>query len=162
MELRDVPKVFELGERLFTAERLPTLYRCWDEDQVVGLYGSDGETCLVAETGGSDGRIVGFVLGAMMRKPKNAWRYGWVEWLGVASRFKRSGVASRLLARLTEQFIERDARIMLVDTDKENRDAIAFFHKHGFGHELQHVYMSMNLENHPQYIERKDAEQGFE
>ena len=29
MELRDVPQVFELGEKLFTAEEWPTLYRSW-------------------------------------------------------------------------------------------------------------------------------------
>ena len=101
--------------------------------------------------------IVGFALGAIMKKPRSAWRYGWVEWLGVAPRFKRRGVASRLLARLTEMFIARDVRIMLVDTDVENHDALAFFRKQGFDQELRHVYLSLNLENHPRYIERKDA-----
>ena len=159
MKLSDLPPVFELGQKLFTAEKLPTLYRSWDDDAVVELFGSDGETCLVAEL---DGRIVGFALGAMMEKPKNAWRYGWVEWLGVRPRFKRHGVASRLLSRLTEKFIERDARIMLVDTDEGNHDALAFFRKKGFNHETRHVYLSCNLENHPQYIERKDTQEWFE
>lgn len=159
MELSDLPPVFELGQKLFTAEKLPTLYRSWDDDAVVELFGSDAETCLVAEVGG---RIVGFALGAMMEKPKNAWRYGWLEWLGVRPRFKRHGVASRLLSRLTEKFIERDARIMLVDTDEENHDALAFFRKKGFNNETRHVYLSRNLENHPQYIERKDSQEWFE
>jgi len=159
MKLSDLPPVFELGQKLFTAEKLPTLYRSWDDDAVVELFGSDGETCLVAEV---DGRIVGFALGAMMEKPKNAWRYGWLEWLGVEPRHKRNGVASRLLSRLTEMFIERDARIMLVDTDEENHDALAFFRKKGFNHETKHVYLSCNLENHPQYIERKDELAWFE
>lgn len=154
MELRDLPGVFELGQALFTAERLPTLYRAWDEDEVVQLYGTDADTCLVAEC---EDRIVGFALGSIMKKPRSAWRYGWVEWLGVAPRFKRRGLATRLLSRLTELFIEREARILLVDTDEENHEALAFFRKQGFGQELRHVYLSMNLENHPRYIEQKDA-----
>jgi len=155
IELKDIAPVFELGQKAFRAEHLPTLYRSWDEDGVVELFGSSRETCLVAEYGG---RIVGFALGTMMQKPNNPWRYGWVEWLAVSKRFKRRGLASRLLARLTELFISREARIMLVDTDEENHEAIAFFRKHGFGQELQHVYLSVNLENHPRYIERQDAE----
>jgi ribosomal protein S18 acetylase RimI-like enzyme len=154
MELRDLPGVFELGQGLFTAEHLPTLYRSWDEDVVVELFGADAETCLVAEC---NGNIVGFALGGIMKKPRSAWRYGWIEWLGVSPRFKRRGLASRLLARLTEMFIVRDVRIMLVDTDAENHEALAFFRKQGFGQELRHVYLSLNLENHPRYIEYKDA-----
>ena len=158
MELSDVPAVFELGQRLFTADELPTLYRSWDDNAVLELFSSDEETCLVAEV---DGRVVGFALGAMMEKPKSAWRYGWLEWLGVRSRYKGQGVASRLLSRLTELFIERDARIMLVDTDEDNHDALVFFRKKGFDQETRHVYLSRNLENHPQYIERRE-EKWFE
>jgi ribosomal protein S18 acetylase RimI-like enzyme len=155
MKLTDLHEVFELGQKLFTAEKLPTLYRSWDEDAVIELFGSDRETCLVAENGKS---IVGFALGAMMEKPNNAWRYGWLEWLAVSPRYKRHGLATRLLARLIELFIVRDARIVLVDTDEENHEAIAFFRRRGFGQDLRHVYLSLNLENHPRYIERKDAE----
>ena len=111
MELGDLKSVFELGQKVFTAENLPTLYRSWDEDEVVELFASDSETCLVAE---QDGNILGFALGEMMEKPRSAWRYGWLEWLAVQPRFKRRGLATRLLARLTELFITRDARIMLV------------------------------------------------
>ena len=81
MQLRDLPGVFKLGLKLFTADRFPTLYRCWDEDELVQLFASDVETCLVAE---ERGRLVGFALGHLMNKPRNAWRYGWLNWLGVA------------------------------------------------------------------------------
>ena len=47
MRLDDLPAVFALGQRLFTAEDLPTLYRCWDDDEVMQLFSSDQETCLV-------------------------------------------------------------------------------------------------------------------
>jgi hypothetical protein len=53
------------------------LYRSWDEHEILELFRSDEETCLVAE---DDGKIVGFALGCMMEKPRSAWRYGWLEW----------------------------------------------------------------------------------
>jgi ribosomal protein S18 acetylase RimI-like enzyme len=152
MELKDIAAVFELGQRLFTAEQLPTLYRSWDEHELVALFDTDQETCLVAEAGD---RVVGFALGRMMDKPRNAWRYGWLEWLGVEPACKRSGIASRLLNQLTGLFIDRDARIMLVDTAAKNHSALAFFRKNGFGQEIRHVYLSENLEDHPKYLERK-------
>jgi ribosomal protein S18 acetylase RimI-like enzyme len=155
MELKDIPSVFELGQKLFTAEKLPTLYRSWDDHELAQLFNTDSETCLIAET---DGQIVGFALGRMMDKPRSAWRYGWLLWLGVEQTFKRGGVATRLLNQLTSLFIERDARIMLVDTDAKNHSALAFFRKNGFGQEIRHVYLSQNLEAHPKYLERKASQ----
>jgi ribosomal protein S18 acetylase RimI-like enzyme len=154
MQLRDIPAVFELGQRLFTAEKLPTLYRSWDEHELVQLYGTDQETCLVAEAGD---QLAGFALGRVMEKPRSAWRYGWLEWLGVDPAHKRRGIASRLVNQLTELFIEREARIMLVDTDEDNADALAFFRRSGFGQELKHVYLSQNLDDHPKSLERKNG-----
>lgn len=153
MQLKDLPAVFELGQKLFTAEKLPTLYRCWDDEEVMNLFSSDAETCLVAEV---DGRVVGFALGSVMSKPRSAWRYGWLEWLGVDPAYKRHGIATRLFRQLTSIFIEHEARIMLVDTDEDNADALAFFRKMGFGQEIRHVYLSLNLEDHPKYIEHKN------
>jgi ribosomal protein S18 acetylase RimI-like enzyme len=154
MQLNDLPAVFALGQELFTAEKLPTLYRAWDEREIVELFSGDEETCLVAE---ANEQIVGFALGCMMEKPRSAWRYGWLEWLGVSRRFKRRGVAYRLINHLTQLFIEREARIMLVDTDEENFDALAFFRKTGFGQEVKHVYLSRNLDDHPKTLQRKNG-----
>jgi ribosomal protein S18 acetylase RimI-like enzyme len=153
MELKDVPEVFELGQKLFTAEEWPTLYRSWDDHELAQLFSTESETCLVAE---ADGKVIGFALGRVMEKPRNAWRYGWLLWLGVDSRFKRSGVATRLLNQLRGLFIERNARIMLVDTAATNHRAVAFFRRNGFGQEIRHVYFSQNLENDPRYIQRND------
>lgn len=60
MLLADLATVYELGSRLFRAEDTPTLYRCWDEENVLKLYEHHRETCLVAMV--SD-EIVGFALG---------------------------------------------------------------------------------------------------
>lgn len=154
MRLDDLPAVFALGQKLFTAEDLPTLYRSWDDDEVMQLFGSDQETCLVAEAGET---IVGFALGSIMEKPRNAWRYGWLEWLGVDPLFKRHGIATRLLNQLTRLFIKENTRIMLVDTSVDNHDAIAFFERNGFGHHLRHVYLSRNLDDHPDAVERRES-----
>jgi ribosomal protein S18 acetylase RimI-like enzyme len=144
MSLHDLPAVFELGGRLFTADKFPTLYRAWDEVELVQLFASDADTCLVAE---AEGRVVGFALGQMMEKPHSAWRYGWLLWLGVDPRFNRAGVATRLVNTMTRLFRERDARIMLVDTDEENVAALNFFRRNGFGQEIKHAYLSLNLDN---------------
>ena len=151
MELRDVAPVFELGQKLFTAEELPSLYRSWDDHELAQLFSTEAETCLVAE---AEGKVIGFALGRVMEKPRSAWRYGWLLWLGVERRFKRGGVATRLMNQLTGLFIERDARIMLVDTAAKNHSALSFFRRNGFGREIRHVYLSQNLENDPRYIQR--------
>ena len=153
MELKDVADVFELGQKLFTAEEWPTLYRSWDDHELALLFSNDSETCLVAE---ADGKIVGFALGRVMEKPRSAWRYGWLLWLGVDRRFKRGGIATRLVKQLTGLFIAQDARIVLVDTAAKNHSALAFFRRNGFGQEIRHVYLSQNLGNDPRYINRQD------
>lgn len=152
MELKDLAEVYELGQELFTAEKWPTLYRSWDDHELMSLYSSSEDTCLVAE---ASERIVGFALGRIMEKPRSAWRYGWVLWLGVSPRFHRARVATRLLKRLTEVFVSKEARILLVDTDESNRQALSFFRRQGFGQAVRHIYLSRNLDDHPRAIERR-------
>ena len=154
MTLQDIPAVFELGQRLFQADRLPTLYRAWDDKEVIDAFNSSQDTCFVAEVKGTR-RVVGFALGRIMEKPQSAWRYGWLEWLGVDPAFKRRRIATRLLKRLIQTFLERNVRIMLVDTDEENSEAISFFRKVGFGQEVKHVYMSMNLDDYPRQVRKR-------
>lgn len=153
MELEDLPPVFALGERLFTAEKWPNLYRTWDEYELVDMFSADGDYCLVAEL---QDRIVGFGLGTLIEKRRSAWAYGYVVWLGVSPDMKRSGVGTRILNRLTELFIEDGARMMLVDTAMENRGAIDFFRRQGFGHELEHLYLTRNLSTHPDYVRKRN------
>ncbi len=90
-----------------------------------------------------------------MGKPRNPWRYGWLLWLAVRPKMHRGRIATRLLRRLTELFVAREARIMLVDADEQNRHALAFFKRQGFGQAVRHVYLSRNLDDHPRNIERR-------
>ena len=49
VEIDDLADVFHLGEKIFTAREVPNLYRTWDEYEVISLFQSDPEFCLVAE-----------------------------------------------------------------------------------------------------------------
>jgi len=148
LELEDLSTVYAIGEKVFTADKWPSLYRTWDEYEATTLYNSDGKFCFVAE---QEEKVIGFALGALIEKRKSAWSYGYLMWIAVEPRRKRSGVASRLVETLAEAFIRAGARMMIVDTDAENKGAISFFRKHGFGNVDRHVYMSKNLTFHPDY-----------
>lgn len=154
MEIADLGAVFALGERLFRAEDYPNLYRAWEEYELLQHYATEPETCLVAELGGE---VVGFVLGSVIDKARSAWRYGYVVWLGVDPATGRRGVASRLLARLTEEFVAEGARILLADTEASNEPAIAFFTRQGFAKQRQHVYLEKNLETDPHWADEVRA-----
>ena len=144
MEIDDLAQVFHLGERLFTAEDVPNLYRTWDEHEVVDLFHSDPELCLVAEEGE---RIVGFAMGTTVTKSRSAWKYGHLVWLGVDPEYQGTGVAEKLFHALLELMLEDGVRILIVDTEADNYAAIKFFRKMGFSHPQEHIYLAMNLDN---------------
>jgi ribosomal protein S18 acetylase RimI-like enzyme len=148
MELKDVAPTFELGQALFTAGRWPTLYRTWDEYEVVSLYANQRDNCLVADAGGA---VVGFALGSILEKRGEPWTYGYLLWIGVDPRQSRRGLGRRLIEALMERFIAAGARMMLVDTEGDNRAALALFRSVGFDHERPHVYLRLNLTQHPEY-----------
>jgi ribosomal protein S18 acetylase RimI-like enzyme len=166
MKIDDLEAVFHLGEKAFRPDLSTTLYRSWDAYEVTTLFNTDGDYCLVAEndhfdTGkyGKDERIVGFVLGTVMARPGSSWRYGYVTWLCAHRRWRRAGVASRLLDAVTARFVEKGGvRIVMADTDPRNKAAVGFFRGSGFDQERKHVYLSTNLERNPRFahlIERE-------
>lgn len=159
MELDDLAAVFALGERVFTADQWPSLYRTWDEYEVVNLYASDGEYCLVAEY---EGAICGFILGTTIEKRKSSWRYGHVLWLAVDPEYRGLSIARRLHDRLTNALIDAGARMMLVDTDPENDSAMRFFKRCGYGKEVRHVYMSRNLTGSAAYRRRRRGKEDLD
>lgn len=144
MEIDDLAQVFHLGEALFTAEEVPNLYRTWDEHEVIDLFHSDPELCLVAEEGD---RMVGFAMGTTVTKSRSAWKYGHLVWLGVAPEFQGTGAAEKLFNALLELMLESGVRILVVDTEADNQAALRFFRKMGFGHPQEHIYLAMNLDN---------------
>ncbi|MBW4634047.1 MAG: GNAT family N-acetyltransferase [Iphinoe sp. HA4291-MV1] len=142
----DIAPVYHLGEELFTSDLYPYLYRCWDEWEVIGLYNTDPEYCLVAEV---DEELAGFILGTIIIKA--SWTYGYILWLGVSPKFQRCGVGDKLVDRVIARMIEDGTRFMLVDTDPANTAAVKFFTRKGFGNVRQHVFLSMNLSKHEYY-----------
>lgn len=146
MDIDDLASVFHLGELLFTSDLYPYLYRTWDEWEVIGMYNTDPEYCLVAQI---EEELAGFVLGTIISKA--SWVYGYIIWLGVSPQFQRRGVADKLVDKIVERMIEEGARFMLVDTDPTNESAVKFFTRKGFGNARRHVYLSMNLSKHEFY-----------
>ncbi|ARV57579.1 GNAT family N-acetyltransferase [Nostocales cyanobacterium HT-58-2] len=142
----DIAPVYHLGEELFTSDLYPYLYRCWDEWEVIGLYNTDPEYCLVAEV---DEQLAGFILGTIITK--STWTYGYILWLGVSPKFQRCGVGDKLVDKVIARMIEDGARFMLVDTDPANGPAVKFFTRKGFGNIRQHIFLSMNLSKHDYY-----------
>ena len=152
MDIDDLPKVFHLGEKLFMADKVPNLYRTWDEYEVVELFNGDSEFCLVAEVKDD---IIGFALGTTITKSQSAWKYGHLIWLGVAPAYQRMGVAERLFKRFRDVMIEDGVRMLLVDTEAENLPALHFFRKLGFGNPEQHIYLTLNLAARQQEFKKK-------
>lgn len=143
MEIDDIPRVFHLGEQLFAPRAVPNMYRTWDPYEVTGMFNEDSEFCLVAE---ADDEVVGFALGTTITKSHSAWKYGYLIWLGVAPEFQRHGVADRLYHRFKDLMIKDGVRMILVDTQADNRPAVRFFEKIGFGSSEEHIYLTMNLD----------------
>lgn len=146
MEIDDLAPVYHLGEALFTSDLYPSLYRTWDQWEVIGLYNTDAEYCLVAEI---DDQLAGFILGTVISKA--SWTYGYIIWLGVSESFQRRGVAGKLVDKLVERMIKDGVRFMLLDTDPANTSAVNFFTRKGFGNPREHIYLSLNLSKHDYY-----------
>ena len=156
MEIDDIPAVFHLGEKLFTAQRFPTLYRTWDEFEVVSLFQTDTDYCLVAEAEvDGKGTIVGFALGTIIEKNKSSWTYGWLLWLGTSPTFQGQGVAGRLFRAFRNLMVENGCRILIVDTEADNLPALKFFEKAGFDDKQEHIYLSMNIDEERRKYEAK-------
>lgn len=150
MTIDDLARVFHLGEELFTAQSFPTLYRTWDEYEVLALFQDDPEFCFVAEEEaemeGKPPVLLGFVLGTTIRKRHSSWSYGYLVWLGINPEAHGQGVGTKLFRAFRDCMEEEGVRMLIVDTAAENEPALRFFRKQGFGAELDHVYLSMNLE----------------
>lgn len=152
MDIDDVAQVYHIGERLFKADEIPTMYRTWDPFEVTTLYNSDTEFCLVAE---DHDRIVGFALGTTIEKEHSAWKYGYLIWLGVLPEYHKKGVAEKLFNRFKDLMLKEGVRMMIVDTPAENKKALKFFDKMGFGPPVPHVYRTLNLAADQQRLKSK-------
>lgn len=155
MTIDDIPAIFHLGNKLFTARMAPNAHRTWDEYEVVGFYQTDCKFCFVAED--ENAAVIGFALGTVIEK-HHSWTYGYLIWLGVHPDHQKTGVAQRLFRQLKGAMIDAGARIIMVDTEAENNASLRFFTKMGFNHARRHVYLTMNVDDDRRRLEdrRKD------
>jgi ribosomal protein S18 acetylase RimI-like enzyme len=144
MEIDDLAPVFHLGEKTFTSE-VPNLYRSWDEYEVTNLFNSEPALCLVAEDKNRE-LLAGFAVGTTVSKRRSSWTYGYMLWMAVAADYRQMGVGERLVRHLAERMVDQGARILMVDTDADNRQALGFFGSLGFDQPRPHVYLSLNLD----------------
>lgn len=153
MEIDDLSAVYHLGEKLFTSEELPILYRTWDAHEVTDYFGTDPEYCLVAE---ADSDIAGFILGNTIVKEGTAWkRYGYVAWIGVEEAYQRMGLGERLYHKIEDMFHQEGVRMVICDTEAGNRGAIGFFETMGFTNSTKHVWLAKTLRRGPAGKHRK-------
>jgi ribosomal protein S18 acetylase RimI-like enzyme len=145
MEIDDVSAVYRLGERLFSSEEFPILYRTWDPYEVTEYFGSEPDYCLVAEAE-TNGKIVGFILATTVEKEGTAWKkYGYLSWIGVDETFQRTKLGLRLYRELEKRLLEDGVRMVIADTEAENEEAISFFKRMGFSNSSQHVWLAKTL-----------------
>jgi len=154
MEIDDIAAVYHLGEKLFTTEEFPMLYRTWDPYEVADCFASDPDYCLVAE---ADKKIVGFILATTIEKLGTAWKkYGYLSWMGVDGAFRRTNLGRRLYRMMEERLKEDGVRMVIADTEGDNKAAIAFFKAMGFSRRAQHVWLAKTLRR----LAKKDAKTG--
>jgi ribosomal protein S18 acetylase RimI-like enzyme len=144
MGIDDLPAVYHLGEKLFTSDEFPILYRTWDPYEVTDYFSTDPEYCLVAES--EDKRVVGFVLANMISKEGTAWKnYGYLTWIGVDEAFQRTNLGQRLYNKIEDTLKKDGARMMMADTDAANGGAIRFLNAMGFSARAHHVWLAKTL-----------------
>lgn len=142
IEFEDIIDIYNLGNKLFTADKWLNLYRTWDEYEILERYISDKEYCIVAK---NNKKVIGFALGALVEKKNNSWLYGYLIWTGVDPKFSGKGIGKKLLKKMTDLFKKEGVKIMLVDTSIENQRALSFFKKNGFEEEEGHVFLAKNI-----------------
>ncbi len=143
MEIEDLASVYRLGEKLFTSEETPILYRTWDPYEVTDYFSSDADYCLVAE---ANGAIVGFILATTIEKEGTAWkRYGYISWMGVDEAFQKRNLGRRLYRKLEEELLEDGVRMVIADTEGDNEEAISFFKAIGFSPRSEHIWLAKTL-----------------
>jgi len=157
LEIDDLAQVYRLGERLFTSDDMPILYRTWDPYEVTDYFSSDPDYCFVAEV---DDKIVGFLLATTIEKEGTAWkRYGYISWLGVDEAFQRNNLARRLYRRLEDRLLEDGVRMVIADTDGDNAEAIDFFKAIGFSPRSEHIWLAKTLKRPVKGIRKRGHKQ---
>lgn len=147
MGIDDIPAVYRLGEKFFTSEEYPTLYRTWDPFEVTEYFSSDPDYCLVAELHGA---IVGFALATTIEKKRTAWKkYGYLAWILIDDEQQRQHTGKRLYRELEKRWRKIGVRMVIVETGSDNKEAISFFKSTGFSPTAKHIWLAKTLPRRP-------------
>ena len=142
MTIDDLPRVFHLGEKLFTLQRFPNLYRVWDEFEVIDTFSGNPDHCFVAVDAAD--RVVGFFLASIIEK-RHSPRYGYLKWLGVDKAYEGQGIAQHLFTTFYAIMEDEEIPMLLVDTEAINTRALHFFERQGFSSPRDHFFLTLKL-----------------
>jgi ribosomal protein S18 acetylase RimI-like enzyme len=142
MNIYDLASVYSIGLSVFTKDAYVFLYRTWDTYEVTELFSSSPELCMVAEY---DGHVVGFALGFLIAKPKSPWTYGYLVWTGVQKEYQRYNIGRALYRDFERRAKREGARMMIIDTEGTNIQALKFFRAMGFSRGSEHIWMTKVL-----------------
>ena len=142
MTIDDLAEVFHLGEKLFTLQKFPNLYRVWDEYEVIDTFSGNPDHCFVAVD--SSERVVVFFLASIIEK-RHSPRYGYLKWLGVEKSFEGKGIARELFEIFYLLMKEEEVPTLLVDTEANNARALRFFKDKGFSSPRDHFFLTLKL-----------------
>jgi ribosomal protein S18 acetylase RimI-like enzyme len=145
MTLEDLPEVWRLSEKIFTPYSLQFTYRTWNVNELLSRFQDDPELCIVAENK-TTGKIIGFIIGSILKRPLSPWTYGYLAWIGVRKSLQRRGVGEKLYRELEGRFRNKGARIAIVDVEGSNNAGIRFVEKLGFKQGQMYIWYSKNLE----------------
>lgn len=99
------------------------------------LLGSETFVALVAE---AQGEVIGALIAYELDKFEQARREFYLYDLGVAEAFRRQGIASRLIALLSEIAVERGGDTVFVQADLDDVAASALYARFGEGRPVLH------------------------
>lgn len=92
-----------------------------------------------------NGKVIGFALGKVSEKSRSAWKYGYISWIGISKGYKGLGLGRRLYKRLESKMEDKGARMIILDTELSNTDALRFFKRLGFQSSSAHVWLTKSL-----------------
>ena len=138
MEVRDFAAVYELGTRSYKLTDKP--YNYWSIREVADHLEGNPGLCFVAE---ADGEVVGFVLGDETFEIIEDTAH--VEWIAVDERYRRQGIAERLLAEAVAAVERLGKSAVVADVAADNPYSRGLMQKLGFEEGLSVTYFTKRL-----------------
>ena len=138
-DVKKLQEIFEEGDR-FHYELEPTKFNlpqrgARKEDFFKDFFNNDNNTILVAELK-SNFEIVGFVTGEIYQNKSNQFvkdeKFGFIGFMVVNSNYRRQGIATSLLPKIQEWFIEKNIEEIRLSVFAKNIAAYKLYEKLGY------------------------------